>query len=80
MKFQYFDLGVAEYREKSYVKQLVLSTLSNFYNTKKEALFNCISKWYLCDGVIYLLQVTYLDCENMLACFIYSVVLALLLE
>lgn len=80
MKFQYFDLGVAEYREKSYVKQLVLSTLSYFYNTKQETLFNCISRWYLCDGVIYLLEIIYLDFENMLACFIYNVFLALLLQ
>lgn len=29
---------------------------------------------------IYLLEVIYLDCENVLACFIYNVVLALLLQ
>lgn len=57
MKFQYLDLGIAEYQEEFYLKQPAPSTISYFYNTKQEALFNCIFNWCLCDGVIYLFKV-----------------------
>lgn len=53
MKFQYFDLGLAEseYREKFYVKKPVPNTASYFYNTKQDPHFNGIFDCAFCDGV-----------------------------